>query len=212
MSSVTIDRPSGLDIDAFKLEKELCLEQRRLIKAQLNCRKRLDDLGGCPDKAEIIDLDSEVAELQWKLYDIVSRATRGVFSPNDISDWVEHVRVLGGQPPTFGSTLLSDLVHVRRVPNAAFRANWLQNKQSLTVLGRLMLDPLREFEDETGKSMGGKTLLRQTGDIDTSTLKRMLGAEAYTANYKRHVRIFIQYELAVVFARAMKIVPHEAGI
>lgn len=197
MLSRTID---DLTLGTDTLEERLLSDLRRIKKALAKARKQLT---GISEPNEIHKLDDEIVRLQWQIYEIVSRATRGLYSSQDISDWTAIHDEMQCSPPDFGAGTISKLVRLEIVPNATFRSTYLSSEMKangLSVLATKVVEQLKAAGIEKDYS-----LLKGDGTADHTAMARILAIKPTERNGKRYARLFIPYALAVALADTLHI-------
>jgi hypothetical protein len=160
---------------------------------------------------EIASLNEEIKAARWGLYELTANAIGTDYIAADVAGWCERAVAMGAGHPRIDRADLWDLLHVRKVPNAPFRAALRGD-----VTGAMVAEVhrrLSKIERERGVSCGASGLLSSNGP-QTRLVRRWLGMETNPGrgSYLPTLRIFIGYEQAEVLAHVLNLAPHQAGI
>jgi hypothetical protein len=205
-------------------EEELRVGARALTRRLKVLEKRAIELRTMPTPEEVDHLDEEVAAARWGLYELTANAIGGDYIAADVALWCDRAQEMGAGHPRLDLELLLDLIHVRKVPNAPFRAALARLLrlplgfvgQENTREARILLktyNALRAAEDARGENYGAASLVASQGP-QTRVLRRWLGIETYPNPAPRlpGLRLFVSYEQAEALAFALNLSPHQAGI
>ena len=168
------------------------------------------------------DIEEDITGCRRQLYVLVSDALDNRYMPSDVEAWCHRAIEKGCVHPQLGSDLLSDLVRIRRVPNAPFRERALALLSDGATMSDITLAyhrHLLDVERETGQSHGSASVVtedkgpRNQAIPQTRVMERILGIEGQNSYKDRMtLRLFITYEQATALARALDINPVDAGI
>lgn len=227
--------------ERFERRERVLLQQRENLRHHIRnaeqqaqrLRKRLAKLDPeAPAAAELTGAIEDLEEdLDWlrhgARYQLVADALavlyedgsgEYVYTPAEVKEWCERAVEFDAAHPRIDAEQISDLLRLRSLPNAPFRARVLELLAEGASMDQLTLGVwfhLVKLEERDGCDYGAKNLVsertgRQEGQVRAQArhLERMLGM----ATNGPTLRLFIPYELGVALMRALGMSPQQAGL
>jgi hypothetical protein len=154
-------------------------------------------------------LEYRVNELYQQLYALVAEATHGVYCTEEVESWCRHAELVGGVHPRLTAARMLDLIYYRVVPNAPLRQTYEAMEEPAPVeIAQRVHEHLRAMEIEDGENYESEQFMDEDASKLAHKVQRVLGLVPHMDS----VRLFIPYEWAVAFARALDIDPRDCGI
>jgi hypothetical protein len=208
--------------------RDLSLRSNSLARRATKLRKRLANMDPSDEaRAELTGaVEDAVEDLQWiqyGIYQLTADACASVlddgevvynFTPADVKAWCDRAVEMGATHPQIRAEHLRDLVRMRIIPNAPFRARLAEVQargQSDRDVTSLAHDALRQLEEQDGADYGARHFL-VNGNPQSRHLERLLGVQASDGGASQTLRLFIPYETGVAIMQALGMTPQEAGL
>lgn len=228
--AASVDRES----EVASRRRDLAVRSHALHKRARKLRERLSKMDPADEAAAELTsaLEDIIEDLQWTQYGLYQLAADAMataledgevvynYTPADVKAWCDRAEDLGAARPQIRAEHLQDLVRMRLVPNAPFRARFLEVEGNVDdAAGRITLNThtyLRRLEESDGADYGSKHFVRAwRGGVNAQTrhFERMIGTQVVTnGTATRSLRMFIPYEMGVAFMRALNMTVQEAGL
>jgi hypothetical protein len=224
---------SARESEVESRRQDLARQVKLIHKRALRLRNRLAEMNPEDEAyAELTggleDLDEDLQWAQYALYQLAAYAMATVlesgevvyrYTAADIKAWCDRAEDLGATHPQIREAHLKDLVRMRSVPNAPFRARAQAVADTDDALGRITLHThfyLRQLEQSDGADYGSKHFVRPwRGGVNAQTrhFERMVGTQVVeNGSATMSLRLFIPYETGVALMRALGMTPQEAGL
>lgn len=160
------------------------------LRARIEKAEKHQDSTPGPLWSEYDSLMDEVETLYDYLYSIVASALSWRYSADEIKGWYVTAVEKGCVRPKVGKALIEDLMYVRKVPNAPFRA-----------VVQEMVDNDIPMPDSMKTVLGSEPL------------RRIVGIEPHCQpGAVNSLRLYVTYEQGVALARLLGMTPQQAGV
>lgn len=170
---------------------------------------------GVTDSGLLSDAGTLLSKLRLELCRLVSLATHGAYTPEDVWDWFAATMRRGGSFPRIRGDLIRDLVKIKQVPVLPLRegfVNYLEANPGVdyAVILTSARDHLAEMEQADQEDYGSAAW---RGERPVTEMQKHLGMQERKAgNGTYHFVTFISYERAVAISRAIGLNPIQAGV
>lgn len=184
-------------------------------------RKQISHVEAAASSAANEDLLAEaqtlVAKLRMELCRLVSLATHGAYTADDVSTWFKVTMRGGGKFPRLRGDTFNALAHITLVPVLPLRELFVDHLErdggSYLDIMRAACGHLKQMEKEAGEDFGSRAwhcTSRQESKQALNEFQRHLGM--LTLNNTGSYVTFMSYERAVAISRAIGLNPIQVGV
>ena len=238
------------DAELTKIEHELRLRAERISKTQKSLeveidqheaaiREILDDDAGDPEYDDMLarhyetlwQKKDELAGLMAESSDLVASALfqddHHHYTPSDVMAWYTEAYAKDAEGTRVTPKLVSDILHMRVVPNAPFRneVTSVGRSEQLLIAENMEVyfhdaEYMASLFDEDG--LQGDTFIQVNQNHDgthaanvNQRFLRLLGLSPYPKCAKQNhprVKLFVTYEIADAMRQALNLSPQQAGV
>jgi hypothetical protein len=237
--TLSAEQLAGREREVESRRRDLASQIHRLEKRAQELGVRLAALDPASEasaelEGEVDDVEEDLAWARYGLYQLVADAMAVVdedgdthyrYTGADVKAWCDRALEMGCGHPSFRSTTLMDLINLRQVPNAPFRErlaellerNAGEEEGTIAHFTLSVAAALKQIEAERGQVYGSKHFV---GPMDASgrrcpqnrQTEQLLGMRGKDNGRAGSLRLFIPYEVALAFMRALDMSPQQAGL
>lgn len=157
-------------------------------------RKRADHQDVVKARAEAVTMALGYTELNAMEEPVL--VAEGLYSYEDVLGWLAHAVELGAALPRIGGDTVERIYRAELIPNAIFR-------EKLAARIRDGRETMKGFAQKVDFVNGDERNLQRALGMDTSPGR---------AEYPPTLRLFISYDQALAFAKALELHPTDCGV
>jgi hypothetical protein len=174
-----------------------------------------DATAGVSDPELLNEAGTLLGKLRVDLCRLVSLATHGSYTTEEVWDWFAATMRHGGSFPRVRGDLIRDLVRIKQVPVAPLRESFVDYVEAnpgvdYSEILTSARDHLAEMERADDEDYGSAAW---RGERPVNEMQKHLGMQQRKAgNGSYHFVTFISYERAVALSRAIGLNPIQVGV
>lgn len=171
------------------------------------------------NEALLADARALISKLRLELCRLVSLATHGAYTPEEVSEWFAAAMRRGGKFPRLRGDIFDDLARIQQVPVLPLRESFVDYLETTpgidySSIVRAAHDHLVQMEQADGEEYGSEAWEEghesKRPDLQFQTHLGM--RERNDGKGGLSFKTFISYERAVAISRAIGLNPIQAGV